>query len=62
MLRFRGTAFQMDERVRPNIGKDMASSKNGGKISVVAAQRARERELRAYIEGSGKIQIMPNIY
>lgn len=50
----------MCERIRPNVGKDMASSENRKEIRAVAAQRDRERELRAEIEESGKIQIMEN--
>lgn len=51
----------MCERIRPNVGKDMKSSENRKEIRAVAAQRARERELRAEIEASGKIQIMESL-
>lgn len=36
----------------------MASSEDGKEISTIAAERARERELRAEIEETGKIQII----
>lgn len=47
----------MCERIRSNVGKDMASSEIERR-SELLLQRARERELRAETEESGKIQII----